>query len=135
VLEGKYHASFGSEADTRKAIERFSLATRLDPRYALAWSRLSRSWTYLAARYLDVEPAKQAYANARAAADTALTLAPDLASAHLARGRLLQLADFDWHGAEVEFRRGLEPVPRDVDASFISAPARDTGRWIRHRVV
>ena len=118
VLEGKQYFARSTEADTRRAIERFGFATQLDARYALAWSLLSRSWAFLAGRYLDVAPAKAAYARARAAANTALTLAPDLASAHLAQGRVLQLADFDWQAAAAEFHRGLDLAPADVDAKF-----------------
>jgi TolB-like protein/Flp pilus assembly protein TadD len=116
MLEGKHYLARSTEADTRKAIERFSLATQLDARYALAWSLVSRSWAYLAAVYLDVLPAQEAYAKARAAARTSLTLAPDLAVAHVAQGYLLWNADFDWRGAEAEFRRALELAPGDSDA-------------------
>ena len=54
----------------------------------------------------------------RDAADRALTLSPDLAAAHLARGYLLQRADFDWRGAEAEFRRAMELAPNDSDAKY-----------------
>ena len=37
---------------------------------------------------------------------------------HLARGYLLQYADFDWHGAEAEYRRAMELAPNDADAKF-----------------
>jgi TolB-like protein len=47
VLEGKYYLARNTDADTRKAIERFTRATQLDPRYAFAWSSLSRAWTDL----------------------------------------------------------------------------------------
>src|SRR5262249_26696796 len=35
----------------------------------------------------------------------------DLAAAHAARGLLLQWVDFDWTGAEAEYRRALELAP------------------------
>ena len=38
--------------------------------------------------------------------------------AHVARGFLLQSADFDWRGADAEFRRALELAPNDGDAKF-----------------
>ena len=38
VLEGKYYLARDTDADTRKAIELFTRATQLDPRYAFAWS-------------------------------------------------------------------------------------------------
>ena len=60
----------------------------------------------------------EAFAKAREAADRALALSPDLAAAHLARGDLLQVADFDWRGAEAEFRRALELAPNDGEAKL-----------------
>ena len=117
-LQGRFYAFRGTEADSRKAIEFFMQATKLDPRYALAWSELSRVWTFLSGDFLDGAAAQEAYAKARAAGDRALALAPDLAAAHNARGDLLQYADFDWRGAEAEYRRALELVPNDALAKL-----------------
>jgi len=111
LLHGRFYASINTPADDRKAIELFTAATQLDPRYALAWSELSWAWTGLASTWVSGAPAQQAYANARAAADKALALAPDLAAAHLARAWLLLAADFDWRGAQTEARRALELAP------------------------
>jgi TolB-like protein len=117
-LQGRFYAFRGSEADWRKAIEFFGQATQLDPRYALAWSELSRAWTVLSGDFLDGAAAQQAYARAREASDRSLALAPDLAAAHNARGDLLQFADFDWHGAEAEYRRARELAPNDALAKL-----------------
>jgi tetratricopeptide (TPR) repeat protein len=92
VLEGKFYYGRFTEADTRKAIELFTLATQLDPQYGLAWSYLSSAWSLLSAEWLDFNPAQEANAKAQAAAERALALAPDLASAHIARGFVLLTA-------------------------------------------
>ena len=118
LLQGRFYSRRGTEADFRKAIEFFTQATQLDPRYALAWSELSRAWTGLSGDFLEGAAAQEAYAKAREAADRALALSPDLAAAHIARGDLLQLADFDWRGAEAEYRRALELAPNDAEAKF-----------------
>jgi TolB-like protein/Tfp pilus assembly protein PilF len=117
LLQGRFYDARDTEADGRKAIESYTRAIELDPRYALAWSELSRTWTSLAGD-LEVAPAREAYAKAREAADRALALSPDLVAAHVARGDILQLADFDWRGAEAEFRRALVLAPHDSDAKF-----------------
>ena len=118
LLEGRFYLFRETEADTRKAIEHYTQATRLDPRYAFAWSGLSRAWSYLGEQFLIVAPMQEAYAKAREAADRALALAPELAAAHVARGFLFQVADFDWRGAEVEYRRALALAPNDGEAKF-----------------
>ena len=117
-LQGEFYSTRGTEADDRKAIGFFTQATLLDPRYALAWSSLSQTWTALAAGFLEVEPGREAYAKARTAADRALALSPELAEAHLARGTLLQAADLDWRGAEAEYRRAAMLAPNDGAAKF-----------------
>ena len=116
LLQGRFYRLRRSEADLRKAVGFFTQATQLDPRYALAWSELSSAWTLLSGAFLEGAAARDAYVKARAAADRALALAPDLAAAHNARGDLLQSADFDWRGAEAEFRRALELAPNDAEA-------------------
>jgi TolB-like protein/Tfp pilus assembly protein PilF len=117
-LRGQFYVSRNTEADIRKAIESYTQATELDPRYALAWSSLSRAWTFLSQLFLEGVPAQEAHAKARAAADRALSLSPELVAAHLARGFLLLNADFDWRGAETEFRRAVELAPNDGFAKY-----------------
>ena len=117
VLEGKYYLARNTNADTRIGIERFSRATELDPRYAYAWSLLSRAWTSLGAYHINLAKTAEAYAQARAATNMALSLAPDLAGAHLARGYLLENADLDWRAAEAEYRRAFELAPGNGEAA------------------
>ena len=118
LLQGQFYSLRGTEGDTRRAIASYTEATRIDPRYALAWSGLSEAWTTLSIYYLGGTEAQEASAKAREAADRALALSPDLAAAHRARGGLLQAADFDWHGAEAEFRRAMALAPSDAEAKF-----------------
>lgn len=115
-LQGKFYDARGTEADWRKAIDAYAIATRLDPRYARAWAEMSFTWSGLAGTFL--AGAQQAYAQARTAADTALALAPELAAAHLARAQLFLNADLNWAAAEVEFRRALQLAPNDASAKF-----------------
>ncbi|MBV8340966.1 MAG: hypothetical protein JO173_01170 [Gammaproteobacteria bacterium] len=118
LLRGRFYDARNTEADTRKEIEQYAAATRLDPHYAWAWSDLSEAWAGLAEQWLDGAAAHEAYAQARAAADQALALAPDLALAHVARGKVLRLADFNWRGAEAEYRRAVELAPGNGGIRF-----------------
>lgn len=117
-LQGRFYARRGTQADYRKAIGFFTQATELEPRYALGWSGLSGAFTALGVEFLEGAPAQEAYARARAAADRALTVSPELADAHIALGQLLYNADFDWRGAEAEYRRALDITPNDARAKF-----------------
>ncbi len=118
LLQGRFYFARGAESDFRKAIDFLTQATQLDPRYALAWSELSRAWIALSSDFLEGAAAQAANAKAREAADLALTHSPDLAAAHNARGDVLQLVDFDWRGAEAEYRRALALSPNDAEAQY-----------------
>jgi TolB-like protein/Tfp pilus assembly protein PilF len=118
LLQGRFFASRGTEADDRKAIEFYTQATQLDPRYALAWSELSSTWTGLGQAFLEGAPRREAFAKAREPVSRALALSPELATAHVAQGYLFQVADLNWRGAEAEFRRAMELAPNDGDAKF-----------------
>lgn len=112
-LQGRFYGRRNTEADIRKAIEFLTQATELDPHYAVTWSAMSGAWSGLATEFLEGAPQQEAYGKARAAADRALSLSPELAMAHVARAGLLENADFDWRGAQAEYRRALELSPND----------------------
>ena len=118
---GRFHDAMINAADARKAIGFYEQATALDPRYARAYASLAVTWTTLGGTFLSGEEKRQAYVKARAAADEALRLDPNVASAHAARGMLLQWADFDLTGAEAEFRRAVELAPADSLSRFTLA--------------
>ncbi len=86
-----------------------SAATRLDPGYATAWAQLSVAWA-LIGYATGGEQAQASYRKARAAADEALRLSPDLGIAHAALGNLL-LTDYDWRGAITELQRATQLAP------------------------
>jgi len=117
-LQARFYERRGAEADYRNAIGFYTQATDIDPRYALGWSGLSGAWTGLGVEFLEGARAQEAYAKARTAANRALTLSPELADAHIALGQLLYNADFDWRGAEAQYRRALELTPNDGRAKF-----------------
>jgi TolB-like protein/Flp pilus assembly protein TadD len=120
MLQGKFYRMRGDEADLHKAVAFYDEAIRFDPRYARAYTGLSLAWVSLGV-VLAGDKVQQAFENARAAVASALSLDPNLASAHVARGRLLEITDFDLAGAEAEYRRALQLAPHDGDAKYFLA--------------
>jgi len=114
LLQGNYYFIRRSAEDMRKAIGYYEEAIRLDPRYALAYARLSVAAVSLAGSYGSVasKEGQDALTKGRAAAQRALELDPNLADAHSAQGALLRLVDFNYSGAETEYRRALELAPQ-----------------------
>jgi TolB-like protein/Tfp pilus assembly protein PilF len=117
-LQGKFYFAHGTESDDRKAIAQYTAALKYDPRYALAYAELSQSWTGLANQYLNGASALHAYAQARTAAHAALRLDANLAAAHGALGYLLLNADFDWTGAQTEYRQAAHLARNDGRSLF-----------------
>jgi len=108
-LKGRYYWNKRTEEGFHRSIEYFSEATEKDPNYALAHAGLADSYIILG--YFSLLPAKEAYAKAREAATRALELDDTLAEAHNALATAKADYDWDWPGAEREFRRAIELNP------------------------
>jgi TolB-like protein/Tfp pilus assembly protein PilF len=100
--------------DLRRAIDFFERAIARDPTFALAWAHVAMAWTELSENG-DVAP-DVAFAHAEQAVATALRLDPELGAAHCTLGFLKGVRDFDWAGAEQEFRRAVELSPSSAEA-------------------
>ena len=118
LQQGTFYFRLSTEEGTHKAIEFYDEAIRLDSHYALAYAQLSGAWRQLAATWLNGAEANEAYSKARKAAQTALSLSPDLAAAHEALGFVLATPDLDFAGAEVEFRKAEKLAPADAGPKF-----------------
>jgi serine/threonine-protein kinase len=117
LLQGNFYYNRRTAEDYRKAVGYYEEAIRLDPRYALAYANLSRAANNLAALGIGASERQEAIAKARASAQHSLTLDPNLSEAHLAQGVVFELVDFNFAGAEAEYRRGLELAPQNPSAA------------------
>jgi serine/threonine-protein kinase len=109
-LKGRYHWNKSTVPSLRKAIEYFEQAIEKDPTYALAWAGVSDCYAALGMDRYAALPPREAIPKAKAAARKALEIDDALAEAHtsLAYARVL---DWDWTGAEEEFRRAIQLNP------------------------
>src|SRR6185437_442009 len=101
-LQGRRSFSTFSESGLRHAVAHFEAAVARDPRYAMACVGMALALTELGESGA-IAP-EQAYPRARAAVTRALALDPALGDAHTTAGYLKYVHEFDWAGAEVEFR-------------------------------
>ena len=87
---------------------------RLDPHYALAYAKLASAAVNLAVSYgsIATKEGQDGIAKARAAAQKALELDPNLSDAHSAQGAILTRVDINFAAAEAEYRRALELTPQ-----------------------
>ncbi len=108
-LKGRHHWNRRTADGLQRAIALFQEALAADPGFALAHAGLAEVWCVIGV--FSFAPPTEAYPRARAAADRALELDPELGEAHVARGWIRAFYDFDWAGAEGEFRAALELAP------------------------
>jgi TolB-like protein/Tfp pilus assembly protein PilF len=98
-----------NERKVTAAAEYFRRATAADPTYARPYAALADTFT-LAPRYLGVPTAALA-PRAREAANKALQLEPALPDAHISMGSVYDICDWNWKGAEEEYRKAIRLRP------------------------
>lgn len=107
-LRGRYNWEKRTKEGLEKAAEYFKQAIELDPAYALAYTGLADSYIVMP-WFAYVQP-REVYPKARAAALKALEIDDALAEAHASLGYIYGL-DWNWSGADSEFKRALDLNP------------------------
>ena len=97
--------------DQDTALEYFELALKKDPNYAPAYAGIAAHW--VASGDLGFTAPREAALKAKAAALKALELDNTLADPHWALGAIDYYYEWDWAGAEVEFKRAIELNPNN----------------------
>ena len=109
-LQGRYYLNQRTEEGLRKALDFFEKALVEDAQYAAAHAGLSDAYGLLA-HYGVFGPA-EAWTKAAASAAAAVMLDDDSAEAHTSLAHVKSTQDWDWPGAEREFRRAISLDPR-----------------------
>lgn len=112
-LRGRFYWQQRSGESIRQAIKLFEDATRLDPRFARAWSSLAAAHTVLPA-YSDAIEDMQ-YPVAVSTAQKALMLDDSLAEAHAVLGDMARV-DRKWEEAEAYYLRAIASEPKNSTA-------------------
>ncbi len=113
-LKGRYYWNKMSGPAVTRAAEYFSKAIALDGSYAPVYVGLADC--YLRQADLGNSPPSEAYGRAKTATLRALEIDNELAEAHASLAVIRADYDWDWEGAETEFRRALELDPKHVNA-------------------
>jgi len=113
-LKGRYFWNKRTGDGLKKGIDYLNQALEKDPNYALAYAGLADSYVLLA-NYSDSTP-QEAYSKARAAATLALKINDNLAEAHTALAYIKAGYDWDFAGAEREYKRAIELNPNYATA-------------------
>ena len=107
-IHGGYFREKRRETEYWKAIGYFKQAIDIDPNYALAYTGLAHCYMLLGTFDTGARPPKDCFPQAKKAAEKALEINDALAEAHASLGYIKLVYDWDWAGAESEFRRAIE---------------------------
>jgi TolB-like protein/DNA-binding winged helix-turn-helix (wHTH) protein/Flp pilus assembly protein TadD len=110
-LKGRYFWNKRTGDGLKKAIEYFTVAIEKDPNYAEAYAGLADSYALSGDWEYGILSPHDASLEAKAAATKALDLDDSLGEAHTSRAFALDLYDWDWSAAEMEYRRAIALNP------------------------
>jgi TolB-like protein/Flp pilus assembly protein TadD len=110
-LKGRYHWNKSSAEEQRKARQYFEQSIQIDPNFAPGYAGLADYYSVTA----DLLP-KFAIPKAKEYALKALERDDSLWEAHTALAGTRFYGDWDWSGAESEFKRALALNPSDAEA-------------------
>ena len=113
-LHGRFFLNKFTTENSYKSIEYFDQAIAVDPNYALAYVGLADA--YVTLTEMGPLAPTEAMPKAKEMALNALSLDADLADAHTSLGMILQDYEYNFAGAEREFRRAIELSPNNPSA-------------------
>jgi TolB-like protein/DNA-binding winged helix-turn-helix (wHTH) protein/Tfp pilus assembly protein PilF len=108
-MKAEFFANQRTQSSVAKAIDLLHEVIGIDPRYARAYAALSNCYT-LQGFYHFASPS-EAYPRAKAAALKALSIDNSLAEAHVSLLSELTDYEWDWQGAEQEFKAAIAIDP------------------------
>jgi eukaryotic-like serine/threonine-protein kinase len=110
-LRGRHQWHKRHEGGLQESVRCYEQALDRDPGYALAWAGLAESYVVMGIGTYDILPPREGMPRARAAAQRALELDPDLADAHACLGFVALHYDWDLERSGEHFGRALELQP------------------------
>ncbi|HVS15207.1 MAG TPA: protein kinase [Thermoanaerobaculia bacterium] len=127
-LQGRYQWNRRDPQGLRSAIQLYQQALAIEPGFALAHAGLADVYNVLHT-YASL-PTSETFPRARAAAERALELDPELAEALVARAYVEHYHEWDWSGAERDYRRALAINPSYASGwSFLGELLTTQGRF------
>lgn len=128
-LKGRFFDLKYTPEGYKKALEYYSQAIKKDPGYAVAYAGMSDTYSGMTFEAEMLTP-EEGCEKAKAAARKALELDDSIGEGHYALGSTVINCDWDWAGAEKEYRRGIELAPgMEQPHRFYAEFLRTVSRW------
>jgi len=104
-LKARHFWNKRTPGDLKRSIEYFHRAIERDPDYPLAWTGLADAHTMIG--IFGLQPPRDVFPPAKAAAERALALDDSLAEGHNVLAEIQKLYEWNWDAAERSYRRAL----------------------------
>lgn len=108
-LKGRFYWNRRTEESYQKAIDYFRQAIEKDPSFALAYTGLADSYSFLSGQ--GIRPPRDVFPLAKEAALKAIEIDSSLSEAHTSLAYVKLYYDWDWAGAEQEYKKAIELNP------------------------
>jgi serine/threonine protein kinase/tetratricopeptide (TPR) repeat protein len=115
-LKGEYSRQKGTPSGIVEALDLYRQATARDSNYALAYQGLALA--YRSAPAYGALPPQEAMPLAKEAAERALALDPTLSTAYVSLASIKATYDWDFSGAEMQYKRAIQLTPNNAEAHF-----------------
>ncbi|MFT3744942.1 MAG: protein kinase [Pyrinomonadaceae bacterium] len=115
-LKGEYSRQKATPLGTKESIDYYKQAIEIDPNYALAYQGLALA--YRMAPAFGTHSPQEVYPLAKAAAMKALSIDPSLGSAHVPLASIKFVWDWDFAGAEIEYKEAIRLAPNNAEAHY-----------------
>ncbi len=123
VLQADYLAAKGNAEDLVRARSLYEQALLLDSTDGRTWASLSLLYLKLTDDEKDKQPA---ISKAREFAEKAIALNPGITNGYIARGRIRQVYDWDWKGADADYEKAFSINPDNATVLHRKASLKRT---------
>jgi tetratricopeptide (TPR) repeat protein len=117
-LQGRYYWRWRTRENIEQAIKFFKQATALDPAFARAYTGLADSYVLRNSPAYGEKPTRETMMEALAAAAQALAIDNRLPEAHTSLGVIKLKYNWDWPGAEADFKQAINLNPEYAPAHY-----------------
>jgi adenylate cyclase len=113
-LKGLYHSNKRTAEGLKKSVSYFKLAIKEDPQFAMAYAALADTYALLS--FNSILSPHETLPKAMEAAKKAVKLDNKLSEAHTALAQIKSCYEWDWEGAEAEYKQAIAINPNSATA-------------------
>lgn len=115
-LKGRYFLNKGTADAPQQALKYFQESVLLDSKFALGYAGIADSYSLIGTLMQSRTNSAETLPQAKTAAEKAIELDPNLSEAYVSLAWIKFRYDWDWVGAEKDFKKAIELNPNNAQA-------------------